>query len=90
MFNSTPGQNVLARDRAERLEGRAAVVVDQDVGLRRGGEESRAGRRIVEIARRLANRHAEPVANVARGRRESLRVAAVEHEFAPSLRQRNG
>ncbi len=33
------GLNVVARDRVESLKGRAAVVVDEDVGLRAGGDQ---------------------------------------------------
>ena len=45
------GEDVLAREGVEGPGGRAAIVVDENVGLRACGEQRRARRRIVEVAR---------------------------------------
>ena len=68
------GQDVLAGDRAERLERRAAVVVDEDIGVGAGGDQRCARRRIVEIARRPRER-----------RRRSVRGLSLAADSSSSL-----
>jgi hypothetical protein len=84
------GQDVLAGDRAERLERRAAIVVDEDVGVGAGGEQRRARRRIVEVARDLVNHRAGPIANCLRRRTEAVCTAGVEKDLAAGFGERLG
>ena len=55
MFELDAREDVVAADLVELLAGRAAVVVNQNVGVGAGGDQLRAGRRIVEVAKDFAN-----------------------------------
>ena len=59
-----PLEDILALDLVERLVRRAAVVVDQNVGVRAGGDQLRARRRIVQIAGDFTDRNARRLAAV--------------------------
>ena len=88
MFELDPLEDILAGDLSESLVRRAAVVIDQNVGVRTGGDEFRARRRLVEIAQDFTNFNARRLAAVRARSVQGLLVAAVEHDRASGFRQR--
>jgi len=82
------GQDVVPGDRFEGLEGRAAVVIDQDVGVRAGCDQRRPRGRIIEIASNLTNADAGRLANFARRSCELYGIAPVDEDFSPGLSER--
>ena len=80
--------HLLARELAEIAERRPGIVVDQDVGLRAGGEQRRLAFRRRDVGRDGGDLGAGRLAQLGRNGFEPLAIAAVDDHLAAGFRQR--
>jgi hypothetical protein len=76
-------------ERAEILQRRAAIIVDQNVGVRAGGQESILNGGIRNIARHFMDGRSCRIPNLACGCVQKIDVTSVNRDLAASLGQRN-
>ena len=87
MFCVTPSRIFCPVEFLKGPAWRSAVVVDQNIGGRAGGQKFLLTRRLGYVADDLGHAHAEPVADFLRRLGQCPGIPAVDDEIAAGLRQ---